>query len=684
MQGGNRLRLKASPIARGLSVSLVGLLFAGTWAANAGGTSRPLPRVWMSIYGKGDRNEIFRMCAAQGVDCVAVGTGSQDECAKVLEMLRHHGLKGFTASGPDVSMNSRPADGGLCERAVCTGGAYRGLSIDRNLFSFTAGPHEIIVEPPVSDGGQPSALTINNPDGSSRTVRGGHYFGGLRPTGVAEVVVPERLYDGAQHLRVIPCEVLPANQGDVPEKDTAAGMSGPEIENRRLVRLKFDLSGCEGCLLDKVGIAVYWESDPDGDPWKKGYGQISVFADSTRQSARHNGHKIAERWRAANGGAFPSNDIVAIRFGDETFNIARWAPTPACSYPLWGFSESGRAAFAAAAPGLAQPRTFGCPEIYGPVAGAVALYEFHRACANLVRAFREGVREVTPHLLVFRNTTRGPAWAQCNDMDGSGQELLARELDFIHLDPYPIGARGYNNDTIPGDMGYVAGLARRFGKPLVPWMQAHSYTPGGSDYLTHPTPADMRRMWEQHKPFTPAAIIWLEFRLANTSGMASQATFPYGAPESWAAAKDLHAEIHAMGSAPARATERAPLAIVRPYSTRAACCYLSDGRWRNPADRHLEAYALAWGVDNGLQYDIFELPPNITNGTGPSPELIEELSRYPRVVSTIPIPGLPNVRVLGAGTEGTVMTQEEFNTLRKNFAREIAVGVAKAPRKRVL
>ena len=244
-------------------------------------------------------------------------------------------------------MNARvlAADGGPCERAVCTGGAYRGLAIERNLFSFDAGPHEIVVEPPVSDGGQPSSRTIKNPDGTTSTVRGGHYFSGLRTTGVAEVVVPECLFDGTQHLRIIPCEVLPASQGDVPEKDSAAGMSGPEIENRRLVRLKFDLSGCEGCLLDKVGIAVYWESDPEGDAWKNGHGMLSVFSDITREAACRNGSTIAGRWAAANGGAFPSGTIDEVLLclekpDDFHESIARssnftriWRMTSSCGIP---------------------------------------------------------------------------------------------------------------------------------------------------------------------------------------------------------------------------------------------------------------------------------------------------------------------------------------------------------------
>ena len=59
-------------------------------------------------------------------------------------------------------------------------------------------------------------------------------------------------------------------------------------------------------------------------------------------------------------------------------------------------------------------------------------------------------------------------------------------------------------------------------------------------------------------------------------------------------------------------------------------------------------------------------------GDGAYSPLIEELARYSLIVSTIPIPGLPQTRVLGAGTEGTFLTQAEFDALRKTFAKEIA------------
>ena len=654
-----------------------------------------LPFVWMSATVLKDMEETIRMCAEQGVDCVEVPTWQVDDCRRSLAALRKYGVKGFTSTGGDPSMDSRPIvrDGKPCERAVCVAGAYRGLAIDRNVFSFTAGPHEIVVEPPVYSVRQPYMRRKKNPDGTESVVKSGHYFGSFRPTGEAEIIVPERLFDGTQHLRIIPCEVLPAGPEDKPENDTAAGLSGPEIENRRLVRLKFDLTDCEGLMLDKVGIAVYWESDPDGSSWKNGSGQLSVFSDLTRERARYVGTWRANQWVLANDGTFPSNDIVAIRFGDECFNLTGWVDCPAASFPLWGFSASGRAAFAAAATNsslvtrhssLVQPRTFGFPELYGAEAYGVALYEFHKACAGLVRAFREGVREVTPDLLVFRNTTRADAWSEANDRDGTGQELLARELDILHIDPYPIHAGSYATETIPCDMGYMSGFARRFGKPLIPWMQAHAYAPSG---LGDVTPADMKRMWEQHLPFGPAGMMWLGFN-AHPGNSDTEMTFPKRSPESWAYAKELFADVHAAAN-PSLVTRHsslapaAPLALVRPYSTRASRCWTGNG-YRNPADSILEAYARAWGIDNGLQYDVFELAPEApmhhdAADSSPAPrppslssELAAELARYPLVVSTLPLPGLPNVRIVGEGTEGTSMTVQEIGAMRRAFASEIA------------
>lgn len=630
------------------------------------------PKVWMSVQWREPFEDSVRQCAEQGVDVVEVPTWAT-QCTNILPLLRKYGVKGFTHSGFNPSQDARPAvNGGRpVERAVCSGGAYRGLSIDRNLFPFSAGPHEIVVEPPVYSGRQPYTRRVKDADGTERTVKSGHYFGNLRPTGFAEIIVPEKLFDGAPHVRIIPCEVLPAEPGDAPENDTAVGMAGPEIESRQLMKLRFDLTGCDDCLLDKVGIAVYWESDPESDNWKAGHGELSVFSPLTRAEMRRAGHERAQLWVDANGGTFPSDEIVALRFGDENFNLTGWLDAPACSFPLWGFSESGRAAFASAAAAEAprcdmiQPRTWGCPEIYGAEACAIALYEYHKAAAALAREYREGIREVTPDMMIFRNTTRAGAWAEGNDHDGTGQELLARELDFLHIDPYPCADK-YYADTIPADMGYMAGLSRRYGKPLLPWMQAHG---AASLTLGHPTPADMDRMWAQHLPFSPAGMMWLGF----DNDPRGNSTFPHGSPESWAHAKEMFAELHAAkpheAGAEAPRSDIAPLAIVRPYETRAVGCSLGDGRWRNPADRILEAFAMGWGVDNGLQYDIFELPPEGAE----APRFDNEaLSRYPLVVSTIPLPGVKNVRVLGEGTEGTTISSNELIDMRKAFAAEIA------------
>ena len=630
-----------------------------------------LPKVWMSTMCHNPREsyeETVRMCAEQGVDVVRVPTWGKDFCARILPLLRKYNMKGFTSSGRNVSSNvpSGINNGQPFERAVLVGGAYRGMAIDRTLFSFEPKAYDIVVEPPVYSLRQPYTTQKKGADGKTTVFKSGHYFGSYVPTGDAEIIVPEKPFDGRPHVRILPCKVLPVEPGMKPENDTAtAGMSGPEIENRRLVRLKFDLSDCKGLMLDKVGIAVYWVSDMEGDLWKvHKCGQFSVFSEHTRKEARESGKSLAEQWALANGGVFPADDIIAVRFGDECFNPTAWLDCAAASFPLWGYSHSGRAAFAAAAPNLVQPRTWGYPEIYGAEAYGVALYAYHKACAELTRAFVEGVHSVSSSLKVFRNTTRLDAWSEQNDHDGSGQELLARELDFIHLDPYPL-SKTYNAECIPLDMGYLSGLARRYHKPLIPWMQAHSFAPGG---LGNVTPADMKRMWEQHLPFAPDGMIWLGFDL-KPGNLDTAMTFPNGSPESWAYAKELFAEVHAQTDAQKRVPVTAQLAVLRPYTTRAICCAQGAARaaWRNPADRILEAYVRAWSVDNGLLYDIFELPPVQT--AAEKAALAEELKKYKLVVSTQPYPG---ARVVGGGTEGSVATAKEIDALRKEFAAEIS------------
>lgn len=642
------------------------------FAAPADTTAKAFPRVWMSTTWREPTDQMVRMCAEQGVDAVALPTWTVERCRESLHALRKYGVKGYTSSGNDPSENITPAmRAGTVpfERAVCVAGVYRGKAIDRTLFSFEPKAHDIIIEPPVYSARQGYTSKKKGPDGKVRTVRSGHYFGSFAPTGDAEIIVPEKPFDGQAHVRIIPCKVLPVEPGTKVEGDTVTpAMKGqPEIENRRLVRLRFDLTSCSNALLDKVGIAVYWASDTNGESWKKrGRGQLSVFSPLTQIQAYSNGVWRTRQWLLANGGTFPKDDIVAMRFGDECFNLTGWLDCAAASFPLWGFSPSGRAAFAAAAPGLVQPRTWGFPEVYGADAYGHALYLYHKACADVTRQFSAGVKSVAPSLLVFRNTTRGGVWCETNDHDGSGQELLARELDFIHLDPYPLSS-SYNAETIPFDMGYMSGLARRFNKLLVPWMQGHSYAPSK---LGHVTPAIMKRMWAQHAPYAPDAMMWLGFDMKpGKSG--SEMTFPYRSPESWAYAKELFAAVHAT---PPREKPTAKLAVLRPYSTRALCCAQGAGwtAWRNPADRLLEAYVKAWSLDHGLLYDIFELPPALDARARAA--LDAELEKYTHLVSTEPY---PRARIIGADTTGQTLANKEFSIYRKRFAAEIAALKAK-------
>jgi hypothetical protein len=173
-------------------------------------------------------------------------------------------------------------------------------------------------------------------------------------------------------------------------------------------------------------------------------------------------------------------------------------------------------------------------------------------------------------------------------------------------------------------------------------------------------------------------MMWLGFAISDNPNRPERMTFPNGSPESWAYAKEMFKEMHnardanSLRPAARESGTAAPLAVVRPYATRAICSWVGDGRWRNPADRILQAWTLAWGIDNGQQFDIFELPPDALRGDGAYSPLVDELARYPRVISTIPIPGLPQARIIGAGTEGTFLTQAEFEALRKSFAKEIA------------
>lgn len=575
-----------------------------------------LPRVWTSCYGLPVANEAELSSAlddlkAHGVDVFAASESWNDKArAAVLKGCRERGLKLFTAVS-DASRSFAQARNG--ELAVMIGGAYQGKAIDRHLYSFSAGKHSIVVEPPVYSVRQcylkfPHYMMMGD----------GHYFGLYVPTGRAEIVVPEKLYDGTQHLRIIPAAIRRAPRGAVPEKDTAAKCEKTKwISDRYLVQVDFDLTGCAGCLLDKVGIAVYWHMDVFSFDFKPQRGCYSVFSGRVRGKQAQNAKDVIAAWKKSCGGLFPSDVIIAARIGDEVFNHTGMLDTGGVvSLPLWGFSEPGREAIERAMkPGETYPRTFGFPEIYGPEASARYLETYHRACAETARAAVDVFHSVG--VKCFRNTTRGGPWYYGNDHDGTGQEMLAQVFDYLHLDPYPVCGEKYAQWVIPTDLQYMKGLSRRYGKPIINWMQAHAFGSGG---LTHPTPEQIRRMYGQVKAINPEAIMWLGY---NWNRKNTGSTFPWQRPDSWEEARACHADFHAH---PADPLKRADVAVVRTYLDRAQVRFVKGEK---TPDRTLEGEVSAL-VREGVPFDVFEVPSLLSQAE--RKKLAAELSRYQRVL----------------------------------------------------
>jgi hypothetical protein len=200
-------------------------------------------------------------------------------------------------------------------------------------------------------------------------------------------------------------------------------------------------------------------------------------------------------------------------------------------------------------------------------------------------------------------------------------------------------------------MSYYAGLARRYRKPLVPWMQAHTYTMG-KEVLTHVTPAHIERMGREQMQHGIDAVIWL--------GYCPGCTFPSVMPESWTRAAAFHRELEKP-----RAKPRAGLAVLRGYRAWAQTSTV-DGSIRNPADWELQQLLEVWAVRYGLPYDVFELPPAL------SPEekaaLAREIARYRRVISTEPWEG---AWVIGQGTLGTSVEPGTASAVQEKFEKQL-------------
>ena len=612
------------------------------------------PVAWVS-YQKGESVEKdFADLKAHGVSVVSVHPGNATEAAQMLTLARRAKMR-FEVEVPEITEKAGLVrDAGLEPvYAQMLGGVYRGKAMDRHLFQFEATTQSILIEPPVFDRGLPYTSGSGGTGEMKKSEPIGHYFPGMTDPIRAESVVPLRQFDGQQHLKILPATISLAPTNAKPEIDSVT-MQMPqvrEIKNRKLYQLSFDLSGLKDARLDQVGVAVYWAYHGSRQYWMFGNGDVSACAASTRQALTRQVQKTLALWREANGGQFPSDVVFAARYGDECFYITGHLNGPAVNYPIWDYSEPAIERYRKQAPALEYPRTWGFPEIYGPQAYACWLYSLHESCAELAGLVHSELAAGAPGLLLFRNTTRAGVFDLVNDHDGSGPELLTRQLDLVHLDPYPVSAAGFNETTIPRDMSYYAGLARRYQKPLVPWMQAHTY--GGPSGLQHPNPDQIDLMAAQQYRQGADAVIWL--------GYGKSYTFPAVNPKSWERAGAFHHLLQ---------TQRPPkpkptLAVLRGYEAWAQSS-LWDGKIRNPADWLLQQWLEVWAVQHGQPYDVFELPPSMTEADRTALE--NSLKAYAYVVSTVPREG---AWVIGQGTTGKAVDPASAKEVRKRFEEEI-------------
>lgn len=612
----------------------------------------PLPVAWCSYQKVAGYEKDFADLKAHGVGLIDMNTRDVEDAREKLSVARKFGMK-YNIDIPEITEQAPLVkDAGLEPvYALMIGGVYQGKAIDRHLFAFKAQKNTIIIEPPVYNKGY--AYTENN--GSTPEAglgdRIAHYYPDMGGPVKAEIVVPLKKFDGKQHLKVVKAEISEAPPGSLPEFDSVTPdlPASSEIRNRKLYQVVFDLTGLDGALLDQVGIAVYWPYQGTKKYWIFGRGNVSAAAVSTKEALRKVVQKELLKWKEANNGTFPSDVVVAARFGDECFYITGHSQTngsTAVNYPLWEYSEPNIAAFRKKAGNIEYPRTWGIPEIYGAEAYGWWMYNLHDQTAGLAAIVRDEIARTAPGLKVFRNTTRMGIFDLSNNLDGSGQELLAQNLDIVHLDPYPVVGGKYT-DVIPRDMSYCAGLARRYNKLLIPWMQAHVY-----GQLQNVSPEQVDRMAAEQWAQGVDGVVWLGYG----------DTYPNVRPDSWERAAAFHQKLES--GLPQKPQPK--LAVIRSYNTMATESLWEKALIRNPADWLLQQFLEVWSVQMKKPYDVFELPPQLTDQQ--KKELEKQLQNYSYIVSSIPWKG---AWFIGKETENKVIDQATAQDYQLQFVREI-------------
>lgn len=594
------------------------------------------PRAWVS-YREWEGKDMaasterdFADLKAHGVTLVSMNAKSVEDAKIKLALARKHGMKFHIQLNKMNEREDMMKEMGLQPiDALMIGGIYKGRAIDRFLFEFTAGKHSIVVEQPVYNAAFAYRSRKDTTLPYEAREQSGHYFPDMPAPVKAEIIVPEKLFDGQQHLRIIPASIEELSTDTVlsEESVTAEMRSADEIKNRKLYKITFDLTGLDKALLNKVGVAVYWPFHGSDKWYVFGHGTVSMAAETSHEAARRDAQKQLQVWKDANGGVFPLDVVIASRMGDEHFYITGhlYEPNKTVNFPLWDYSEPALQVYKKNAGPIQYPRTWGYPEIYGADAYAWWLFTLHQNSAGLIKAIVDEAEKIAPGILLFRNTTRAGIFSLANDHDGSGPELLTQQMNTVHLDPYPVGGAwwggaGYRDDIIR-DMSYYSGLARRYNRLLIPWMQAHIY--GGPTGLQHVTPEQVKRMGSEQYAMGVDAIMWLGY------GPTQNNTFPSTRPDSWEQAAKFHQQL--IQHPPAKPV--AKLAVLRSYKAWALTSY-NDSSVLNPQDWLLQQWLEVWSVKNRQPYDVFEIPPVMTAVQRETLE--QELKKYKYIVSTLP------------------------------------------------
>lgn len=548
------------------------------------------PKIWVSYTNpKESLEEDIKDLKKHGVRGVEIQR-LEDSWPELLDLGRKYNMKYGISIGDITEKKSMVKKHGLePEPAIMIGGAYRGQAIDRNVFSFSAARHTIEIEEPVYD-------KENCYDELGR------YFPEMGDPLKAEIVVPLKEYDGEQHLKIIEADISSSQE-------------------EHYYQISFDLSGIKGDL-SRVGIALYWEYEGTDEYWFFGRGNVTAWADSTREALKKEVAEKVSQLRRINDGKFPESVILA-RFGDECFYVTGHLNSEECSAPLWDYSNSAIREFKKLRPDDEYPRTWGFPEIYGPDAYGDWMYILHKGCAELCRIVRQAFREEGTNVQVFRNITRANVFNVANYRDGTGLEMLAKELDIAHLDPYPShGPNDYREDIIPTDMGYVCGIARRYDKPVMPWLQAHSYwaSRGGLD---HPSPEQIEKMVKQHLMFDTIGLMWLKY--PGTFGEK---------PKTWEKAKKMH-KIYVNSEQP---EINSSLAVIRFYNIWGLLT--ADGK--NKMDKFITDKIINWlQFKTDLSYDNIEIRNADFFDT-------VDLSGYETIITSLPPSGKKVIQKINA------------------------------------